>query len=314
VDTDTDIPGQAVDLSVLKTASDNSVNTGDQVTFTITVKNSGPSDATGVEVKDTKTAEFSYVSDNPSKGTYDRNTNIWTVGDLANGETATLDITVKATKPGNYKNQVAVTAMGIYADTNPANNNAETKVSVKDDDPGPKPITNPFLIPVTGFQPGVVTDLSRVPHETYLATAEVTLEIPSLGVKIPIVGVPKKDGTWNVAWLGNEAGWLEGSAFPSWKGNSVLTGHVYLYNGKPGPFAKLIDLQYGDKVIVHAYGQKYTFVVQTNMAVKPNDSSVMKHEETPWLTLITCRDYDAKNDTYINRTVVRAALLTIDEE
>jgi LPXTG-site transpeptidase (sortase) family protein len=139
----------------------------------------------------------------------------------------------------------------------------------------------------------------------------VALVIPSLGVNIPVVGVPKKDGTWNVAWLADQAGWLEGSAFPSWNGNSVLTGHVYLSNGLPGPFVNLNKLKFGDKLVVYAFGQKYTFDVQTNEIVNPTDRSVMKHEEKPWLTLVTCRDYDEKTDTYKSRVVVRAVLVDV---
>ncbi len=85
--------------------------------------------------------------------------------------------------------------------------------------------------------------MKNVPHEAYLAEGDITLEIPSLGVKIPIVGVPKRDGTWNVSWLEDQAGWLEGSAFPSWNGNSVLTAHVYKFNGQPGPFINLINIK-----------------------------------------------------------------------
>ena len=98
--------------------------------------------------------------------------------------------------------------------------------------------------------------MSKVPHEAYLAEDDLMLEIPSQGVNISIVGVPKRNGTWNVAWLENPAGWLEGSAFPSWNGNSVLTSHVYLSDGLPGPFVNLNKLKFGDKIIVHAYGQK----------------------------------------------------------
>ena len=97
------------------------------------------------------------------------------------------------------------------------------------------------------------------------------LEIPRLGINIPIVGVPLKNGIWDTAWLGKQAGWLEGSAFPSWNGNSVLTSHVYLSNGLPGPFVYLSKLKFGDKVIVHAFGQKYIFEVQTNGSRATND-------------------------------------------
>jgi LPXTG-site transpeptidase (sortase) family protein len=173
---------------------------------------------------------------------------------------------------------------------------------------------NPTTLPATGFAPNMVTDLTHVPHETYLATGDVMLEIPSLGVKIPVVGVPKKNDTWNVSWLGNQAGWLAGSAFPSWNGNSILTGHVYLADGLPGPFVSLYKLKYGDRIIVHAYGQKYTFAVQTNAVVDPANTSVMKHEEKPWLTMVTCKDYDEKSGSYRNRVVVRAVLVRVDPE
>jgi LPXTG-site transpeptidase (sortase) family protein len=140
------------------------------------------------------------------------------------------------------------------------------------------------------------------------------LEIPSLGVKLPIVGVPQKDGTWNISWLENQAGWLQGTAFPSWSGNSVLTGHVYMANGLPGPFVHLNKLKYGDKIIIHAYGQKYTFAVQTNAIVSPDDQSVIQHEEKSWLTLVTCKDYDEKTKAYLSRVVVRAILVRVDWE
>jgi LPXTG-site transpeptidase (sortase) family protein len=156
--------------------------------------------------------------------------------------------------------------------------------------------------------------MSNVPHQAYTATDNVTVEIPSINVKIPVVGIPKKDGTWNVSWLGSQAGWLEGTAFPSWDGNSVLTSHVYLPNGLPGPFVGLNKLKYGDKIIVHAYGQKYTFEVHTNQVVTPNDTSAFKHEEKSWLTLITCKEYDQKTNTYKKRVVVRAVLVSVAKE
>lgn len=168
-------------------------------------------------------------------------------------------------------------------------------------------------LPSTGFAPDKNTDLSKLPLEKYLQTS-LTLEIPSLGVDIPIAGVPERNGEWNVSWLGRQAGWLEGTAFPSWNGNSVLTSHVYLPNGLPGPFVNLNTLKYGDRVIVHAFGQKYTFEVRTNAVVEPNDTSALKHEERPWLTLVTCKDYDEKTNTYRKRVVVRAVLVSVTAE
>ena len=129
-----------------------------------------------------------------------------------------------------------------------------------------------------------------------------------------IIGVPKIDNQWNVTWLDDHAGYLEGSAFPTWRGNSAITGHVYDANGNPGIFSGLQNLQWGDRIMVHAFGQTYTYEVRfIDRHVAPDDtSSVYQHENYPWLTLITCRDYDEENDIYNSRVVVRAVQIKID--
>jgi LPXTG-site transpeptidase (sortase) family protein len=156
--------------------------------------------------------------------------------------------------------------------------------------------------------------MSALPRESYIQTGGITLEISSLSIKIPVVGVPLRNGAWNVSWLGKQAGWLEGSAFPTWNGNSVLTSHVYLSNGLPGPFINLGKLKYGEKIIIHAYGQKYTFEVRSNEIVGPNDTSAFRHEEKAWLTLVTCREYDETSKGYRKRVVVRAVLVHVTLE
>ena len=173
---------------------------------------------------------------------------------------------------------------------------------------------SPVQLPDTGFAPDVIADLRNTPPEAYSQMGGITIEIPSLKINIPIVGVPLRNGEWNVAWLGRQAGWLQGSAFPSWNGNSVLTSHVYLFNGLPGPFINLSKLRFGDTVIVHAFGQKYVYEVRTNTLVEANDASVLKHEAKPWLTLLTCKEYDEKTNTYRKRVVVRAVLVSVEWE
>jgi len=81
------------------------------------------------------------------------------------------------------------------------------------------------VLPGTGFAPQRVTALSAQPAaQSYANLGDLWLEIPRLGVQMPIVGVPQADGQWDVSWLGNDAGWLNGTAFPTWSGNSVLAG------------------------------------------------------------------------------------------
>ena len=61
------------------------------------------------------------------------------------------------------------------------------------------------------------------------------------------VGVPVSADGWGLDWLAQNVGYLDGTAFPGWDGNSVLTGHVYLPDGSPGPFQRLGSLRYGDR-------------------------------------------------------------------
>ena len=181
-------------------------------------------------------------------------------------------------------------------------------------DPGDGGTHLPHALPATGFAPNVITALPEQSAEKAYAATDVWLELPSLGVKVPIVGVPLVDNTWDLSWLGNQAGWLAGTAFPSWQGNSALTGHVTLSNGKSGPFANLGSLKWGDKIIVHAYGYVYVYQVRENKTIAPNDTSVLKHEDNAWLTLITCKTYNETKNTYANRVSIRAVLLSVTEE
>jgi LPXTG-site transpeptidase (sortase) family protein len=121
-----------------------------------------------------------------------------------------------------------------------------------------------------------------------------------------------QNGSWDVSWLGNDAGWLNGSAFPTWAGNSVLTAHVYDAFGKPGPFSGINRLWYGSRIIVHAWGGEYVYEVRSVMQVAPtNTTAMMKHQELPWLTLVTCRGYNVVTDSYKYRVLVRAVLVEV---
>jgi LPXTG-site transpeptidase (sortase) family protein len=324
--------------SVGKFFEPNPIPAGSYSLLTITILNTGPLELTGLGLSDSLPTGLVIAGGsapapvNNCGGTFTAVTGTQLVqltnGVLAANSSCTMVVAVTGGTTGSYQNTIPAGALvtdpaiGI-SNISPATDTLVITGSAPpvaggggggrtdDDEPARPARTNAFLIPVTGFKANVLTDLSNVPMENYTATGDVTLEIPSLGIKIPVVGVPKKNDTWNVAWLGDQAGWLEGSAFPSWNGNSILTGHVYSASGLPGPFVNLKELKFGDKVVVYTFGQKFTFDVQTNETVKPNDRSVMKHEEKPWLTLVTCKDYDEKTDTYRQRVVVRAVLVDV---
>jgi LPXTG-site transpeptidase (sortase) family protein len=171
-------------------------------------------------------------------------------------------------------------------------------------------VADAFLIPVTGFAPSVVTSLDVSSRPAYDGT-ELMLEIPVIKVKAPIVGVELKDGNWDVSWLQNQVGWLNGTAYPTWKGNSILTAHVVNADGKPGVFSRLRALGVGEYIFVMSSGYRYTYKVVSNAYVSPNDTSVLKHEEKAFLTLITCDTYDEMTRTYLRRVAVRATLVDV---
>jgi len=171
----------------------------------------------------------------------------------------------------------------------------------------------PAALPDTGFAPWKMTMLEEQPVElAYIDLAEdLIIEIPDFKVKTTIVGVPLVEGEWDLTWLGNKAGWLDGSAYPTWNGNSAITAHVYDANGKPGPFVSLENLKWGDDVLIHAYGKVYRYEVRSVKTVLPEDLSVLEHEDLPWLTLITCEGYDEASDEYARRIVVKAVLVEV---
>jgi LPXTG-site transpeptidase (sortase) family protein len=169
-----------------------------------------------------------------------------------------------------------------------------------------------FLIPVTGFAPNTVTELSPASRTAYNST-NLTIEIPVIKVNTSIVGVQLKNGNWDVSWLLNRVGWLNGTAYPTWTGNSVLTAHVVNSAGDPGVFSNLGNLNKGEYIFVYNLGYRYTYKVVSNQYVQPDDITVLKHEDKAHLTLITCDTYNEKTGTYLRRIAVRAELVDVAE-
>ena len=142
----------------------------------------------------------------------------------------------------------------------------------------------------------------------------LSLQIPSLKVDVPIVGVPQTNTGWDVTWLTNgQAGWLNGSAYPTWDGNTVLTGHVTNASGNPGPFANIKTLKFGDRLTIQAYGETYTYEVRENKLVtRDNMKVVEEHKSRDWVTLITCEYFNETTGQYLYRRVVRAVLVEVE--
>ena len=181
----------------------------------------------------------------------------------------------------------------------------------------PAAISAESNLPKTGFQPGVITKLPIKPNEkAYTNYGDLTLEIPSLKAFMPIVGVPKSDNSWDVTYLGKNAGYLNGTAFPTWVGNSVITAHVWDAQNQPGPFANIKQLRYGDQIKIRAFGGVYTYEVRESKLLWPSQSEIalMHKEDHSWITLLTCEDYSVLWNTYTFRRMVRAVVVDIQAE
>jgi len=168
-------------------------------------------------------------------------------------------------------------------------------------------------LPGTGIPPGVLSANEGLPASmAYTALDEIRLVVPKLKLDLPVVGVPLMRNSWNVTWLGEQAGYLDGTAFPTWVGNTAITAHVWNADNTPGPFAKLKDLQHGDQFSLHAFGKVYTYEVRSNFQVLPNNLSIFNSSAYDTVTLLTCEFWDASTGEYLYRRAVQAVLISVE--
>ncbi len=122
------VTGKASDIEVTKTV-DTGIPTalGTPLTFTITAKNNGPSDAASVTVVDSLPTGLTYQSHGTSQGTYVPGSGAWTIGPLATGATATLALVATNTQFGLLTNTATRTTSSPI-DLGPTNDTASAQV------------------------------------------------------------------------------------------------------------------------------------------------------------------------------------------
>ena len=115
-------PIPIADLSLTNTVDNEFPDVSDQVTFTLTLRNDGPSEATGIQVMDLLPNGYSYISDN-SGGTYNPTTGVWNVSNLAADNLLELEITADINVTGIYINEAEIIAANeLDPDSTPGNN------------------------------------------------------------------------------------------------------------------------------------------------------------------------------------------------
>ena len=102
--------GDIVDLEIHIVADKSEIYVGDNVVYTVTVINNGPSDAINTIANILIPNTLSILSYNATKGTFDITSGNWSIGNLTNGEKVVLTFVAKALNEGNSTVYVNVTS------------------------------------------------------------------------------------------------------------------------------------------------------------------------------------------------------------
>jgi sortase (surface protein transpeptidase) len=142
----------------------------------------------------------------------------------------------------------------------------------------------------------------------------VHVHIPVLGVSSTVMGLGlQADGSMEVPPGAYPAGWYIHSPTPGELGPSILAAHVD-WNGEPGVFVDIRELQLGDEVAVTRQdGSTATFQVD-RVDQYPKDGfpteAVYGDIDHAGLRLVTCGgDFDDDAHSYVDNIVVYASLM-----
>ena len=102
--------GDIVDLEIHIVADKSEIYVGDNIVYTVTVINNGPSDAINTIANILIPNALSIFSYNATKGIFDITSGNWSIGNLTNGEKVVLTFVAKALNEGNSTVYVNVTS------------------------------------------------------------------------------------------------------------------------------------------------------------------------------------------------------------
>ncbi|WP_211356804.1 DUF7507 domain-containing protein [Phaeodactylibacter luteus] len=171
------------DLSLIKEVSDVNPNVGDVVTFTITLQNSGPDTATGVEVRDDVPEGYSNISAISGGGTVVGNTITWIVPSIGAGafQSFTFDAAVEPSEAAaDYINNAEVSAADQYdPDSSPGNDDGDQ--SEDDED---RAIVEPIFIDLSVEKS--VSDATPDVMTTVVYTVSLTNAGPGVATEVAL--------------------------------------------------------------------------------------------------------------------------------
>jgi uncharacterized repeat protein (TIGR01451 family) len=129
---ETEITAEKADLSITKTGPTKPVGLGASITYTLTVRNAGPSGARGVVVTDPIPDGLRVTKATATRGSCAvvEKTVVCQLGDLAAGQTATVTVSAHAVRQGRVNNVASVTS-SFPSDPNLRNNTDGAGIDVK---------------------------------------------------------------------------------------------------------------------------------------------------------------------------------------
>ena len=161
----------------------------------------------------------------------------------------------------------------------------------------PTPTQQPQATPTPQASPlPAVQPVARVPAQT----EPTRIVAPSIHLDAPVVTVGwstrQKGGAWFAEWetASGAAGFHAGSALPGHVGNTVISGH---HNIEGKVFARLIELNPGDMIILYADDRPYSYQVVDRFVLKEAGApEEQRRQNALWiaptrderLTLVTC--------------------------
>lgn len=111
------------------------------------------------------------------------------------------------------------------------------------------------------------------------------IEIPDIGVRLPIIPSEIKNGTWETTSKG--VSYLTSSPIPGNTGNSILYGHNWT-----NLLGSLTRVKPGTQIIItYADGSKNNFTVEYTGTVKPDQIGILNQTNDVRITIYTCTGF-----------------------
>lgn len=126
------VVNETADIAITKIANKSQAIVGENITYTLVATNNGPKTATNIKVIDQIPSGLSFVSSNPSIGTYTSSTGIWDIGDLTNSGQASIVLVLsvdQGTVNSTITNTGSLNSLDQF-DPNTANNTASVDVDI----------------------------------------------------------------------------------------------------------------------------------------------------------------------------------------